>query len=65
MPPRGIAQSVYYKWEKNFMDVGKRWLDGYTARADNADEMRAFAADPDLKEVAAEQLLEMRLLQKA
>ncbi len=29
----GISQGVYYKWSKDFMEVGKRRLAGDTARA--------------------------------
>ena len=29
----GIAQSIYYKWSKEFLEAGKRRLAGDTARA--------------------------------
>jgi len=54
----GIAQGVYYKWSKDFLEAGKRRLAGDTVRAASTDEVR------DLKEVVAEQTLEMRLLKK-
>ena len=62
----GIAQGVYYKWSKDFMEAGKRWLAGDTARAANTDEVRDLRREArDLKEVVAEQMLEMRLLKKS
>ncbi|MEH6759405.1 MAG: transposase, partial [Parasphingorhabdus sp.] len=61
----GIAQGVYYKWSKDFMEAGKRRLAGDTARAANTDEVRDLRKEArDLKEVVAEQMLEMRLLKK-
>ena len=62
----GIAQGVYYKWSKDFMEAGKRRLAGDTSRAANTDEVRDLRRDArDLKEVVAEQMLEMRLLKKS
>ncbi len=62
----GIAQGVYYKWSKDFMEAGKRHLSGDTARAANSDEVRELRAQArNLKEVVAEQTLEMRHLKKS
>lgn len=62
----GIAQGVYYKWSKDFMEAGKRRLAGDTSRAANADEVRDLRREArDLKEVVAEQMLENRLLKKS
>ena len=62
----GIAQGVYYKWSKDFMEAGKRRLAGDTARAANTDEVLDLRREArDLKEVVAEQMLETRLLKKA
>jgi transposase len=62
----GISQGVYYKWSKDFMEAGKRRLAGDTARAANTDEVRDLRLEArDLKEVVAEQMLEMRLLKKS
>ena len=59
----GIAQGVYYKWSKDFMEAGKRRLAGDTSRAANTDEVRDLRREArDLKEVVAEQMLENRLL---
>lgn len=62
----GIAQGVYYKWSKDFMEAGKRRLAGDTSRAANTDEVRDLRREArDLKEVVAEQMLENRLLKKS
>jgi transposase len=62
----GISQGVYYKWSKDFMEAGKKRLAGDTARAANTDEVRDLRREArDLKEVVAEQMLEMRLLKKS
>ena len=54
----GIAQGVYYKWSKDFMEAGKRRLAGDTARAANSDEVKDLHREArDLKEVVAEQML--------
>ena len=46
----GIAEGLYYSWSKEFLEAGKRRLAGDTARA--------------LKEVVAEQALELRAGQR-
>lgn len=62
----GIAESVYYKWSKDFLEAGKQRLAGDTARAANADEVKDLRRESrDLKEVVAEQTLELRLLKKS
>ena len=62
----GIAQGVYYKWSKDFMEAGKRRLAGDTSRGANTDEVRDLRREArDLKEVVAEQMLEMRLFKKS
>ena len=48
------------------MEAGKRRLAGDTARAANTDEVRDLRREArELKEVVAEQALEMRLLKKS
>ena len=62
----GIAQGVYYKWSKEFMEAGKRRLAGDTVRAANNEEVTELRREGrDLKEVVAELTLENRLLKKA
>ncbi len=62
----GIAQSLYYKWSKEFLEAGKRRLAGDTARSATTDEVRDLRREArDLKEVVAEQALELRVLKKS
>ena len=62
----GIAQSQYYVWSKEFMEAGKRRLAGDTARAATTDEVKDLRRESTaLKEVVAEQALEIRLLKKS
>jgi len=62
----GIAQSIYYKWSKEFLEAGKRRLAGDTARAASTDEVKDLRREArELKEVVAEQTLELRLLKKS
>lgn len=61
-----ISQGVYYKGSKDFMEAGKKRLAGDTARAANTDEVKDLRREAgDLKEVVAEQTLELRLLKKS
>jgi len=62
----GIAESLYYSWSKEFLEAGKRRLAGDTARAATSDEVKALRQEARaLKEVAAEQALELRLLKRS
>ena len=62
----GISQGLYYKWSKDFMGAGKKRLTGDAARAANTDEIKELRRQAkDLKEVVAEQTLELRLLKKS
>ena len=62
----GIAQSLYYTWSKEFLEAGKRRLAGDTARAATTDEVKGLRQETTaLKEVVAEQALEIRLLKKS
>ena len=62
----GIAESLYYSWSKEFLEAGKRRLAGDTARAATTDEVKALRHEARaLKEVVAEQALELRLLKKS
>ena len=61
----GSSQGVYYKWSKDFMEAGKKRLAGDTARAATTDEVKDLRREArDLKEVVAEQTLELRILKK-
>jgi len=62
----GIAQSMYYGWSKEFLEAGKRRLAGDTARAATGDQVKDLRREAAaLKEVVAEQALELRLLKKS
>ena len=62
----GIAQSLYYSWSKEFLEAGKKRLAGDTARAATSSEVKDLRRESrDLKEVVAEQALELRLLKKS
>jgi transposase len=62
----GIAQSMYYGWSKEFLEAGKRRLAGDTARAATGDQVKDLRREAGaLKEVVAEQALELRLLKKS
>ena len=62
----GIAESLYYSWSKEFLEAGKRRLAGDTARAATTEEVKDLRREAQaLKEVVAEQALELRLLKKS
>ena len=62
----GIAQSLYYSWSKEFLEAGKKRLAGDTAREASSGEVKELRREARaLKEVVAEQALEIRLLKKS
>src|SRR5271156_2347827 len=62
----GITESLYYNWSKEFLEAGKRRLAGDTARAATSSEVKDLRQEARaLKEVVAEQALELRLLKKS
>ena len=62
----GIAESIYCSWSKEFLEAGRRRLAGDTARAATTDEVKDLRQEARaLKEVVAEQALEIRLLKKS
>jgi transposase len=62
----GIAESLYYNGSKDFLEAGKKRLAGDTARAATSDEVKVLRKEArDLKEVVAEQALELRILKKS
>ena len=61
----GIAEGLYYSWSKEFLEAGKRRLAGDTARSATTSEVKDLKRQTlELKEVVAEQALELRLLKK-
>ena len=62
----GIAQNLYYRWSKDFLEAGKKRLAGDTARAATSDEVKELRREATaLKEVVADLTLENRLLKKS
>ena len=62
----GIAEGLYDSWSKEFLEAGKRRLAGDTARAATSSEVTDLRREArTLKEVVAEQALELRLLKKS
>ena len=57
----GIAQSLYYVWSNEFLEAGRRRLAGDTARTATTDDVKGLRESTALKEVVAEQALELRL----
>ena len=59
----GIAQNLYYRWSKDFLESGKRRLDGDTMREANTSEVQKLKREnAQLKEVVAELILQYRVL---
>jgi transposase len=51
----GIAQNLYYRWSKDFLEAGKKRLAGDTARAATSDDVNDLRREAmALKEVVAE-----------
>ena len=62
----GIAQSLYYKWSKEFLEAGKQRLAGNATREASTDEVKGLRREArDLKECVADLTLENRLLKKS
>ena len=61
---RTESQNLYYRWSKDFLEAGKKWLAG--ERAATSDEVKDLRREASaLKEVVAELTLENRLLKKS
>jgi transposase len=61
----GISQGIYYKWSKDFMETGKKRLNGDTLREANTTEVNDLKKENSaLKELVAELLLENRHVKK-
>ena len=62
----GIAQNLYYRWSKEFLEAGKKRLTGDVAREASSDEVKDLRAEArQLKEALAEITVENRLLKKS
>ncbi len=61
-----IHPNQYYKWSKDFMEAGRRRLQGDTVREANTNEVTEMRQENgQLKELVAELLLKNRVLKKS
>jgi transposase len=62
----GIAQSLYYKWSKEFLEAGKQRLAGNTKRQADSQEVTEMRHENEqLKQLVAELALKNRVLKKS
>jgi transposase-like protein len=62
----GIAESVYYKWSKEFLEAGKARLAGETKRQASSEDVAELRQENEqLKQAVAELLLPNRVLKKS
>ena len=62
----GIAQSLYYKWSKEFLEAGKQRLAGNTKRQADSQEVNGMRQENEqLKQLVAELALKNRILKKS
>ena len=62
----GIAESLYDKWSKEFLEAGKRRLSGDTERQATSPEVKDLRSEAlALKECVGDLTLENRLLKKS
>jgi transposase len=62
----GIQSTVYYRWLKDFMEAGKRRLQGDTLREAGHDEVKALRDEnARLKQLVAEYALDVMTLKKS
>ena len=61
----GIASNLYYRWSKDFLEAGKKRLNGDTVREATSDEVKELRSENrELKEVVAEMTLKNRVLKR-
>jgi transposase len=62
----GINPNLYYRWSKDFLEAGKKRLQGDTQREANTVEVGKLKREnTDLKMLVAELFLETRLIKKS
>ena len=62
----GIHQNLYYRWSREFLEAGKKRLEGDTLREASTTEVKELRKEnTHLKEALAEEILEHRLLKKS
>lgn len=61
----GIVESVFYKWNKEFLEAGKKRLAGDTTREATSDEVTALRKENQrLKEMVADLMLRYDIVKK-
>lgn len=62
----GINPNVYYRWSKDFLEAGKKRLQGDTVREANSEEVSNLRNENNqLKHVVADLFLKNRILKKS
>lgn len=62
----GIAESVFYKWNKEFLEAGKKRLSGDTTREATSDEVAELKKENQkLKEMVADLMLRYDIVKKS
>ena len=62
----GIAESMFYKWNKEFMEAGKKRLAGNTTREATSDEVNELRKENQrLKEMVADLMLRYDIVKKS
>ena len=62
----GINPNVYYRWSKDFLEAGKRRLQGDTIREANSEDVNNLRKENNqLKHVVADLFLKNRILKKS
>jgi transposase len=62
----GIVANLYYRWSKEFLEAGKKRLQGDTQRQATSEEVGSLRQEnARLKELVAETILENRVLKKS
>ena len=62
----GIVPNLYYRWSKDFLEAGKKRLQGDTVREATSSEVSSLRGENDqLKQLVAELSLKNRVLKKS
>ena len=62
----GIQESLFYKWNKEFLEAGKKRLSGDTTREATSDEVTALRKENQrLKEMVADLMLRYDIVKKS
>ena len=62
----GIHQPQFYKWDKKFLEAGKKRPEGDTSREATSDEVAEFRKENQrLKEMVADLMLRYDIVKKA